>query len=348
MKNNKYSQYKLLIIQNQINSYRIPLYNELCKYYDLTVAHSSNFSSKDYAINFRHVKLVKYSFGPMHLQAGIKSLIRKEKYDVVIAMFDLHYISSLFLSITNFKFKLIYWGHRYNNKKLVNYIKNYFLKKCSSLILYSSVDVNRLVKSGISIEKIFIANNTMFINNSQNTSSNFKNSLIFVGRLQERKKIEDLIIFFSSIINQLPKDIVLNIIGDGEELESLIQTTESLKMSSRVKFYGNIVDDNELVKYFSNAFAYISFGPIGLSIVHSFAYGVPVFVNRFEYNGPEVCNLVDKNNSFYFESREDLRVMLLNFINNYSSDIGNNSFLQYRNHCSPSNMLNGFHSAINS
>src|SRR5262249_8100875 len=98
----------VLIIQNHIPNYRIPLYNYLASLYEnLTICHSG--STVTVRKIFNEYQLHNAKKGRFVFQNGLSEVA--EKYDVVIAMFDLSWISIMLLLFKRKrKYKLILWG----------------------------------------------------------------------------------------------------------------------------------------------------------------------------------------------------------------------------------------------
>ena len=140
-------------------------------------------------------------------------------------MFDIywpHYFIPLFL---NRRYKYILWSHWYSTNRFVNMVRNY-LRKADKLIMYGGQEIERMIKSGISPHNIIIAPNTYYNENPRNNSRSSKNSFLFIGRLQagagqNSKRVDLLLRAFANIEKLIKKDIVLDIVGDGEELNEL-------------------------------------------------------------------------------------------------------------------------------
>ena len=88
---------KIVIIQNIIPHYRIALYNELSKYYDIVVIHSGNFDISQKQL-FKTIKLKSLKIGPFNFQAKLNSTIAKESPNAIIAMFDISWPASFFFT----------------------------------------------------------------------------------------------------------------------------------------------------------------------------------------------------------------------------------------------------------
>jgi glycosyltransferase involved in cell wall biosynthesis len=66
-------------------------------------------------------------------------------------------------------------------------------------------------------------------------------SILFVGRLVERKGVEYLIRAFAEVVREVPSELV--IVGKGPEKERLHQLTEGLNLSQKVHFKGWVSQD---------------------------------------------------------------------------------------------------------
>ena len=113
---------------------------------------------------------------------------KRINYDEIVFMFDLWWLSSYKYFFNKNKFFL--WGNRISNFKLVNKLRNYIMLRSKGNILYSECPIKKMLEAGIRKDKIFIAHNTIHVKN-HGINKNFQNkNLLFVGRLQKRKKIE--------------------------------------------------------------------------------------------------------------------------------------------------------------
>lgn len=340
---------KILFLQNSIPHYRIPLYSELTNTYEVTIVHSGNLSNTEQT-KYKEKIVSKRKIGPFYFQPSILEEISKNHYDVVVVMFDIRWVSNIFLSLVKREFKLVYWGHRYSKNFLANRIRNFFLKKADAILQYSDIETKQLLDLGIKKEKIFVAHNTMYVDNHLDTSHHEKNSFIFVGRAQKRKKIDVFLKTFSQIKSEIPINISINIVGDGEENIKLKKLTKQLGISQYVNFLGSVTEDNELIKLYQNAIAYVSPGPVGLGVLHSFSYGVPVITFKGGKHGPEFSNLDHNINAIICDSLDDFKNALTKISTDqiFAQTLGTNAYLKYSKSRTLQTMINGFHQAINS
>jgi glycosyltransferase involved in cell wall biosynthesis len=337
----------LLILQNSIHHYRIPVYVELCKYYNVTVLHSG---AKVMGIDrvFNEIIMPNKKIGPFYIQSGILTQVASGEYDVIIAMFDVRWLNNVLAVFFKKNARFIFWGHRYSNNVVINKVRDLLMLITDGILLYSNSEVVRMNSRGIENSKIFVAPNTMYISNCSDGSSSIKNSFIFVGRAQKRKQVDILIRSFSEILDRIPSYVKLNIIGSGVENENLKILANQLNISDRVNFMGEIIDEEKLKYLFHQAYAYISPGPVGLSVLQSFAYGIPVVTNHSGKHGPEFSNLIPNNNALLFNNFGELKEILVSLCvdSSLSSRLGKNAYEFYSNERTLEKMIFGFKDAI--
>lgn len=138
--------------------------------------------------------------------------------------------------------------------------------------------------------------------------------IVFVGRLIPTKKGALLLNAFlqAKADGRLPSPVRLIFVGEGPEAESLKATASHSKYAKDILFLGHVTEVSKLRKLYSTAFCSVIPGYIGLSVIQSFAYGVPVLSGREEPHSPEVeaCHRVHSGGFFESDSAEDLASML--------------------------------------
>jgi glycosyltransferase involved in cell wall biosynthesis len=337
----------VLILQNEIMAYRKAIYNTLTKRFNLTIIHSGKISKKN-TDSYHEIIVPKSKIGSFILQKNVFTEIKQGNYDVIIAMFDLHWIKNILLLFFLCKTPVIFWGHRYGKNAIINSIRNSLLKKSGAAILYNDSEIVKMVQSGIARNKIFVAENTIHVENYEDCSQYPKSSFLYVGRAQKRKKVDELIRAFAQIIDEIPDHITIDIVGEGEENESLKVLAGKLKVKERVIFHGSITDNNRLKELFKKAFAYVSPDAIGLGAQHSFAYGVPVITIANGFKGAEFDKLNHNENAILYNSHNELKDILLKLISNveFRKRLGKNAYNLYKNKLTIDNMAQGFIDAI--
>lgn len=339
----------ILIIQNIIPHYREKLYDELSKNYSVTVLHSGKKVSNS-NIRIKELIVKKYKLGPFYWQNGVIKEVRSNNYDIIIAMFDIRWITNLFAMYQNNKsIQFIWWGPWLTNRPIIDYIKIIISKKNYPIIFYSKYEKEKFIRKGVSKKKLFVANNTIHVEKRIPSFNNkTKNSILFVGSLTQRKKVDKLIYIFKNILDFIPKEVCLKIIGDGKEKNKFKKIVDDLGIQDKVYFFDEIIDDN-LAYYYETAIITCSLGQAGLSILQSFAYGVPFLTEKNAISGGEISNIKNGYNGILCDNDKSISESLIWICNNLndSRKLGENAYKYYSEFCTIQKMVNGFNSAIN-
>lgn len=81
--------------------------------------------------------------------------------------------------------------------------------------------------------------------------------LLFVGRLVEKKGVNDLLTAYSLFSDEQKKKTLLWIVGDGSERKALEEQTQSLKIKKNVTFWGKLPNE-QLPNYYAAADIFIA------------------------------------------------------------------------------------------
>ena len=201
--------------------------------------------------------------------------------------------------------KIVFWSHGiYGNEKPIKlYIRKLFYKFADAFLLYSDYGKSQMIKNGFEKNKIFVIKNSLNVDRQnflfqQHKNSNIKEGcsqfdsksrmLIFLGRLEPKKKIHLLIHGLSELRAKTGEDYKLLIIGEGGAEKSLKTLVSKLNLASHVIFYGACYDDNILAPLFISSDLCVSPGNVGLLAMHSLIYGTPVITHDdFSLQMPE-------------------------------------------------------------
>ncbi len=341
---------KILIQYNYILHYRKPFFNQLAKYYDVTVLHSGKKSVTDQDI-YKEIIVPVSKIGPFYFQSGVISEMKKNSYDIHIALFDVRWINTI-LSIyyKNKNSKFIWWGAWITKSSIANKIRLYFTKKSDANVFYTYEAKKDFIDLGICENNLYVANNTFDVEtNVKSYDNKLKSRILFVGSLDLRKQNDILINAFSNIISKIPNHIKLTFIGDGLERNYLENLVKEKNIIDRVDFVGKINEPKKLKGYYKEAICSVSFGQAGLSVLQSLGFGVP-FVTKFNaISGGEKSNIKNRINGFFCEDNQlSLEGVLIELCNNieFARNIGKNSYEYYNKYCTIENMVQGFRDAI--
>lgn len=238
-------------------------------------------------------------------------------FDVVIFMPDLHFLNYCFLPFFSKKSKIISWSIgirasyklRYDisrKKKLLDYILLIVLRRCDANIFYYDMPKlfwGRLLKN----EKIFIAPNTVFVDENHKSTSE-KKYLLFLGSLVEGKGLFDLVevmkdLYFSGF------NLPLKIVGGGPLKPDLIDRIRDYNLINFILIEGPIYSESKLKSIFSGAICLLSPRQAGLSVLKSMGYGVPVVSNINSITGGELYN-INKDNGFLYQTNAELKEII--------------------------------------
>ncbi|MBR9916566.1 glycosyltransferase family 4 protein [bacterium] len=299
---------KIFLFDPTCLSYRIHVYDffksEFEKAgYELTIFYDKNEAD----INKEGYQGIEYSFSSfrkLHIEEKPKVSI----YFIWLSyMFSLPFLlySKLFLSA-----KSIVWSKGINIAKIDQTLMNqfYYLRQrlADGLILYSDFEV-QFIKSDL--KKVFVANNTInqHVYNVAEGDDNQRaikekygikedKVVLFVGRIQERKRLDLLVDIFS---HQLTKHALV-IVGPGMGDDM----AEKINNQKNIYYPGPIYDINELSSLYSLADIFCIPGEIGLGINEAFLFGLPV-VTTFIRHTSEMELLFQNNKNGLLFKRDD-------------------------------------------
>lgn len=342
---------RVVIVQNEVMSYRKPVYNALAEHYDVTLIHSGPpaVGPDD---RFREARIPVTKIGRFFLQHGVVERLDPAQFDVAIVMFDLWWFNNARAVLSPRRPPLVLWGHRHSFNPIANALRYAIMRRADAHLLYGPEDVQKMLARGVPAEKIFIAPNTQYVSNARDTSGyEPKRRLVFVGRLQKIKRIDLLIEAFAAALPVIPREIVLSIVGAGFEEERVKALAVSLGIASRVQFHGEVRGDADLLPIFRESIAYMTPGSVGLGLLHGFAYGVPTVTTLKPSegrHGQEFVNLKHAVNALVLDSEDLLTEAIVTLCNEpvWARRLGVEAYRTYRDTRRLDQMVAGFCAAI--
>jgi len=335
----------ILIIQPDCRDYRVPFFEELSKNIGaFTIMHFGNSKFQKHPL-INEIVGLKKSLNGFNWVINLNKVIKT--HDIVFIVNDIHWINLFFLPFFTHK-KIIAWGHGKSKSWFTNTIRKIQTTRIESFIVYGEQGRRDLMAIGVHPRKIYIAHNTIKIKDCIDTSLNSKNSFLYVGRLQRRKELDIFFDVFNKL-NLKSLGIKIKIVGDGEqEKQFLQQKAKELGILSEIEFFKGTTNNKELINYFRDALGYISPGHVGLGVLHSFAYGVPVLTIKNENHAPEFHNIINGENGIVAKDFEEYCISVKKFIEKKEhKKLGRNAFYHYVNNRQIGNMTYGFEQAIN-
>ncbi len=214
-----------------------------------------------------------------------------------------------------------YWAHGWLKKEgfIKSKIRNYYYNQADKVLTYGARAKEIAASTGFNVEKIQVIWNSLDYESQTNLFEKYKNLprvelrkiinmpldkhiLLTISRVTELCHYEWLIkaIAYLNSNNINDKSYEIWMIGDGPALNTLIQLANQLNVVLHVK--GAMYDEEEIAKHIMAANMVVSPGKIGLTAMHSLAYGTPVVThNNFDLQMPEVEALTEKESGMFFE-----------------------------------------------
>ena len=322
---------KVAIFQPLVPKYRVPFYEKVNSNFGikLTIYSGGSIGSLSAEINegnyetiyspVRVLRLygVEFKFQFEHL------LINPKGFDVIVASWDAHYVSLLFLIIKCrlFKTPIILWGHGYSKKGagLRDFVRNIHGKLSNAVLVYSNTVADQLVlKHGYKKENVYVAQNALAhddigkaINNWRGRNSDLQDfriknqldidcTIIFVSRLEKENDIDLMFLALKKTLKKYPT-CKLVLVGDGSDKSRLEARASECSVGNSVIFVGSIYVEANLAPWMLSATLFCYPKNIGLSIHHAFCYGLPVVTSqKFKMHNPEIELLKNKENGLVY------------------------------------------------
>ena len=347
---------KLLIVTNNVMSYRVKIWDLIGKEFDVTVAFTeAKFKDKEYP--FKTIYTPGKWRGPFFIHDKPLYPLAKQ-FDAVISFYEIRCLSAMKLAFyPRRKYSLTFWGigvsasydNKYDTQSKWDKVRFFVGNKAESLVFYSDYPVEKHVKAGFDRKKLFVAPNTTEVSPNLNPNSK-RDAFLFVGTLYRQKGFDILLNAYNSIREIPKKDIpVLHIIGEGPERAYLEQWIKDNGMEDKVFLHGAIYDVEKLRTFYEQSLACISPNQAGLSVLTSMGYATPFVSEKDAITGGEIFNIKNMENGILYEGGADvLKEKLVWMINNKEEviEMGRKAKEHYDKNRTPQQMANGLMDAV--
>lgn len=175
------------------------------------------------------------------------------------------------------------------------------LKNINEVIVVSQALYDEY-KNKLDIKLEYIPNALNYFPKESELSKLDNKTLIAVGRMAPEKGFSDLIDVIKEVDD---KEVVLNLFGDGQELEFLKNKVKELNLEKQINFYG-FKNQDFIKKYMQNSSLYVmtSFEEsFGLVLIEAMSYGVPCIAFDSAKGAKYIIN--EKNGYFIKERNKD-------------------------------------------
>ena len=248
-------------------------------------------------------------FQPKVLKLGISS-----EHDCIIYLGSMYHVTtwiSAILAKISGK-RVLMWTHGYLKEEpgFKGYIREIFYRIADGLLLYGHRGRKLMEKRGFDPKTLYVVYNSLDYDLQKSIrlrysmrdlnelrKTHFENHtlpvLVFTGRVTKRKglelifKAQDQLRLMGMLTNVL-------VIGDGPDRVKLEKLVEISNLSSNVKFVGACYDENIIGPLLMMSDVCVSPGEVGLTCIHSMAYGTPVISHDDPSSqGPEWESIID-------------------------------------------------------
>lgn len=283
---------RLAVQQRVLPLYRVPFFDLLAAACDggmslftglprpnEGIAIASGLSTARYRLG----RNLHFSSGPLYLcyQRGLIDWLAEWTPDVLVVEANPRYLSTP---------AAVRWMHRRNRVVLGwglgsptvrGYLRQRraaFISQFDAMIAYSQRGAEEYAALGFPRAKIFVAHNSVATPPSfplppRPSTFDFRPNILFVGRLQARKRVDSLL----RACARLGSNPRLVIVGDGPERDGLVSLARQIYPAA--EFVG-AKHGAELVPYFAEADLFVLPGTGGLAVQEAMSYGLPVIVAR--------------------------------------------------------------------
>lgn len=302
---------KILFIQRVITGYRLNLLKLLSNEFlevgflsskgdkegTLKLADFQSAEKEHTNINFHILPSLKINYKGESRGTSLflypKALSIISEYDIIIFEGTTNLINNLYL-IPYAKFlkkKTVWWDAGYSlpnrsfKRRIIDTVVKPFIKMTDAQMAYSNLAKGYL-EQYMGAKNVFLNLNTINTSYFDTIATEIKENiksykfditnikLLYVGVVEKRKKIKELIDIVLQLNNELKdKSFQLSIIGGGNQLEELKDFT---KKEQAIQILGPIYDKDKLKKYYFNHDLFVLPGDGGLAILQALLYGLPV------------------------------------------------------------------------
>jgi len=304
---------KVMLMHNVIAPYRLPLFSEVAKSYNLSVVFYNNDAEGrkwDASINqsgfnykfLKHIKLVSFV-----LNFDLSRYLLKNKSDLYVIIDNEENILSNLCVVLTAKLRqkpYILWSghipieggtihpmdfhdglmHQWPIKHVysffIQHINRILYKNAASLLAYSEISKRYLIQNGADPKVIFVGTQAMSISLLPEASKSIKLDhkklqLLYLGYLRPEKGTSTLV---EAVLALPASKVQLHIVGDGPEKATLKKLAGS---TSSVQFH-SYATGKERANWYSSVDALVLptfFDPWAHVVTESLYYGTPVIVS---------------------------------------------------------------------
>ncbi len=321
---------RVIFVQPTVPNYRVGFFRDLALFHPAPIEvlcseHSPGSPGTvsavaEYSVRSMHEtkSLLK---GRLFWQKGLRIPEEYGSGDVLVLNGNPRFLSNypLWIRAKCRKMGVIWWGHGHTagTPEWMDRIRRKIMQFADTIVLYTDKERLEYQRLGLDSCHLFAANNTIDTGHvkraiaawSRDELDAFRDEhglwdsrvALFCGRIEEKACLDLLFKALKSVL-QTESSWILVIIGQGSRAEELSSEAEKIGIAERVKWVGACYDEYKLAPWFLSAFCFVYPGAIGLSLLHAFAYGLPVIThNNRDNHMPEFAALEEGKNGLIYD-----------------------------------------------
>ena len=219
--------------------------------------------------------------------------------------------------------KIYAWTHGIKDYESQNrkgrFLNKLFFRSMTGILMYNHHTCPNMLHLGCKKSQLLVIHNsldtpqqTLFYNNIkpstiyQDHFNNNSPTAIYIGRLQKRKKINQLIAAVAQL-NEHDFDVNLVIVGKETDDDTIDKQILESGIQSKIWKYGPCFEEAKNAELLYNANVLVCPAEVGLSCIHALSYGTPVITNNnFPCQMPEFEAINEgETGSFFIENDID-------------------------------------------
>lgn len=205
---------------------------------------------------------------------------------------------------------IVHWtmAHSFRANSVTENIRLFWSRMFKYIFVYTDAEVNFLRNKGFNKNFIIGMNNGLDQKSIDSAiikwtetrlkewriSNKLENKLIVLScaRLESKNKFDLVVSALPLIIAKIP-NLVWCIIGNGDEKNNLENKVKTNGLEENVRFVGEMYKEDEIAPWFLSSEILIHPAAIGLTLLHSFGYGLPVVTHgEANLHNPEYAAFV--------------------------------------------------------
>lgn len=249
--------------------------------------------------------------------------------DILVLSGNPRHISTLILL---FKAKVtsvrtVWWGHYWSStsRRWRQVLRFLPMAMSDAILFYVDNEVERFIDDPMTIgkNKVLAALNNgiddtlIQLHRQPYVATERARELLFVGRLTKKANLRLALRALAKLGDKAP---VLHVVGAGDQEKFLQSLAVNLGVADFVHWHGESTNEEFIARIANKCRAFIYPGEVGLSLIHSMAYGLPALVhNEARLHMPEIAAFEDgwTGASFVNGDEDSLAAIMDEYMDNY-------------------------------